>query len=658
MALMLFLLVLAEALPSSTPPRTRRLIRNRPPLIDSTLLRFLTAHEDSKRSKSDDNLPVDGMSSLTRKMARPADSKYDRESFVTDEVAWISQYERSNVAALLHSAGIDAALSAGMIVENMAVERAAQKRMRCFLKERDRELGLMGNDAIVRSDSSDPGDCLLDVCNFSRTDNMEQVIELLHQYGLSSKDVCEILIHSPGIAFMQPRREEGSLGNGGESLQCTLDRVFSRLLMGQSQPYELKLRKYDSRKVVRNTPGLLTVRGSHSATKMVQMLISLGVSSNSISRDKNALPVLLSREPAAVFRLVAFLSSDAVRMPVDKIGPLLRRTECQDLLNAIAPVPRLEQQRVHPSVMSARRSNPAASAVVAAQVRQAIINSVYRGMSETVQTLRHEIGTHDLGKVIAAFPSVLLLDATRQILPTAHYLMNELGICKDDLPSVLQLYPALLRLDVEQMRNVVSYLVSLEVSEENLGSIFRSFPVLLTLDIEHDMEPVVAFLRSMGISNVGRFISRLPPVLCYSVERELRPKYEFLTTVCTDARFEVSKFPAFFSYPLERVIKTRYEYLRDVKRIPTPLLSLDHVLSSGDKDFAVRVARDPDGSSYARFVDERRKMLAISAGTKQTSGTPSFAEAHAPAKSSPKNETTVADSSHIQFPPSIAVIPT
>jgi hypothetical protein len=135
------------------------------------------------------------------------------------------------------------------------------------------------------------------------------------------------------------------------------------------------------------------------------------------------------------------------------------------------------------------------------------INNVYRQMSNTAWTLRHEIGTKDLGKVIAAYPSVLLLDAETKILPTASYLMNDLGIWQDDLPRVLQLYPVLLGMDVEDMKKIVNYLLSLEVSQENLASIFRAFPSLFQLDIEKDMEPVIQFLRDIGITNVGRFIT-------------------------------------------------------------------------------------------------------------------------------------------------------
>jgi len=142
---------------------------------------------------------------------------------------------------------------------------------------------------------------------------------------------------------------------------------------------------------------------------------------------------------------------------------------------------------------------------------------------------------------------------------------------------------------------------------------------LLTLNVENDMGAVVDFLRTtVGISNLGRFVSRLPPILGYSVPNELEPKWEFLQSIVTDARFELSRFPAYFSYPLERV-KTRFQYLRQVKRLPRQLLSLDQVLRWGDKDFATKIARDVDnGVAFREFAQEckRKRQPTVGATNK------------------------------------------
>ena len=75
--------------------------------------------------------------------------------------------------------------------------------------------------------------------------------------------------------------------------------------------------------IIRSCPGLLTSRGSHSAEQVIELMTNLEVSHSSLARDKSYLPTLLSQSSSSLFRLVAFLNSDADRMTVDSICPLL-----------------------------------------------------------------------------------------------------------------------------------------------------------------------------------------------------------------------------------------------------------------------------------------------------------------------------------------------
>jgi len=354
------------------------------------------------------------------------------------------------------------------------------------------------------------------------------------------------------------------------------------------------------------------VRGSKSAVQIMTIMSKLGVSELSVARNQAALPTLLSRSPSGMFRLVSFLSSSAIRMPFDQIGPLLRRKVSRELMDAVIPVPAsisaARQDAAEKSL--ALDDDPIAEAAFWSKTREERknrIDELYRNMTRTALTLRNEIGTTDLGKVISAYPSVLLLDVDRQILPVARYLMEELDIMEGDLASVLHLYPMLLGKDIIEMERVVGYLLSLGVQEDDLPSIFRAFPALLTMKIQ-DMQPVVEYLQSIGVEDVGVFVTRLPPVLGYSVEKELKPKWQFLKTVSMHAKFEIKKFPAYFSYPFERVIRTRYEYLA-YKGINRQLIPVDSILRFGDNDFATRVARDEDeGDTFRMFSKQRAQQ--------------------------------------------------
>jgi mTERF len=531
---------------------------------------------------------------------------------------WMGQFNRNRVAKVLMSTGegVDEQLAnhAGDCVQNHVLARIARRRVREFLKERDTMWEGLGNKTqSAASDSAEISRGVPKQLDYGFAD----VVDVLVENGLSAKDITTILTHTPSIALMRPKRmapdsspEQTILG--GETIEETVQRALSELLCTT-----LKLRRYDARKVLRSCPGLLTKRGSRSAYQVVAAMAKLGVSTSSIARDKQALPALLSRPPAALFRLIAFLSSDAIRMPLRQIGPLVRRNEALELLDAVAPVPQFEPMKDAATTIYEVNASMNSATVPDVKVlpafigksteeRKKLIDNTYDRMSTTAWTLRNEIGTVDLGKVIASYPGVLLLDAAEQVLPAAEYLMTELGIWEDDLPRVLQLYPNLLGTPTSQMKEVVAFILAQGVEKENLASIFRSFPALLTLDIESDMMPVVQFLQSIGVKNVGRFIARLPPILGYSVEQDLIPKWECVRSIYTFPTFELSKFPAFFSHPLDRV-NARLEYLRDAKGLPISLIAPDLVLRFGDNDFAVKVAGDGDGgAAYSEYLKKRQ----------------------------------------------------
>jgi mTERF len=450
---------------------------------------------------------------------------------------------------------------------------------------------------------------------------LEDTLQVMQDFGLSGKDISAILTHSPSLALMMPKtsflEQEGDSSDStmrtGETLEETLERSFHGLLLNT-----LGLRKYDARKVLRTCPGLLSVRGSKSAEQIMVMMSKLGVSEASVARDKASLPTLLSRSPAGLFRLASFLCSSSVRMPIDQVGPLLRRKQSRELMDAVIPIPATSVIETTDQNTGFDMENgvlsdddPIAEAAIWSRTREERkrnVEELYRNMTKTAFALRNEIGTEDLGRVISAYPNVLLLDVDRQILPVAEYLMEELGILKGDLARVLQLYPMLLGMEIAEMEVVVGYLLALGVEEEDLPSIFRAFPALLTMKPQ-DMQPVVDYLRSIGVEDIGTFVTRLPPVLGYSVEKELKPKWEFLKVVCMFASFEINKFPAYFSYPLERVIRTRYEYLSH-KGISRQLIPVDSVLRYGDKDFTAKVARDEDdGEMFRTFCTNRSKKV-------------------------------------------------
>jgi len=554
-----------------------------------------------------------------------------------DSLAWFTDYNSHNIASRLVAMDVPAeeAVEAGNVVQAYVMAKTARRRIRNYLRNRDSLwLSDVNNDDVEGADGGEfvvRRSATYRLTSFyeerspdlGKDCSIEGVVNVMSGKGLTGRDIAAVFMHTPSVSMA--RIGDGGDGVGGmegETLEDTLDRAYSDILLGS-----LKLRKYDARKVLRSCPGLLTKRGSKAAEEVMAILSSLNVTPNSLSRDKASIPTLLSRSPAAIFRLIAFLSGDGVRMPVDKIGSFIRRSQCVALLNRVAPLP---QQG-----MNGAGSNQVGSNDL--YVLHTLLNNVedgsdaeiektYRSMYKVATFLRDEVGIRDVGKLMMNNPDILITDIENRIIPLFDFLCDDVGIDEDDVPRLIEEFPTILLTELKDMKKVVEYLLSLNVSAESLPSIFQSFPSILTLDIKTRMMPVVEFLRSIGVTNLGRFITRLPPVMGYSVENELAPKWKFLTHVCEYARFEVVRFPAYFSYPLHKVIMNRYTYLRVIKGIPLKMirtLSVDQILRFGDDDFSRCVARDSNGELYREYVKSRRNNQMKRKGKKKVNHTTS-----------------------------------
>mmetsp|Transcript_13970 Transcript_13970/g.33875 ORF Transcript_13970/g.33875 Transcript_13970/m.33875 type:complete len:697 (+) Transcript_13970:278-2368(+) len=611
------------------------------PLVDSTLLRFLSSQkrrravllkDEDRRASVENAISVDAKNSATRGVevdlptftaenigleVAPAAASTTTDDLPSSKTLesqpWLSQYNAQRVALKLQALGVDnkAAIKAGQIVQDYILARVTRQRIRRFLQERDNlwesgysmPLDRNGMNAVISPSTAS---------NF----DIDGVIAVMTEYGLTGNDITAVFSHTPSVAIMRARTVEGAaeIDDINErrksfALEETLDKSFVGLLSET-----LKLRRYDARKVLRASPGLLTPKGAASAVQVVNLMVSLGSSTSSIARDKASLPTLLCRSPSLIFRLVAFLSSAQLKVPLGAIGPILRQKQSAEMLNAVAPVKRTLSLDAYGDIASKNLTSFPDSEIlgylkVDDTTRQQNIETSYRKMEAVADVLRGSAGIRDFRKILSSHPDAFFLNVTNIHLMT-HYLREDVGMAKDDIAKAIQTFPTLLEQDVTRVKDIVEFLLSIEVDEDSLPGIFRSFPATLMLDIEKNMIPVVSFLRGIGVRNIGRFVTRLPPVLGYSVDDDMKPKWDFLKEVCQFDYFEVVRFPAYFSYPLDRVIKMRYEYLRDCKGIPIELARVDDVLRFGDRDFATEIALDNDnGAAFTKFVEEHSGSL-------------------------------------------------
>lgn len=577
--------------------------RRASPAIDSDLLRFLSSTKSVTQLSDASEVSVNE-SEMDGIISKELDNSSENV-----QPSWMDQFHAENVARVLvnYDAGVDDALAAGFAVQNHAFERMRRRTINRFLQDRDELWAtyqqLNGAGIEYLEEPSKIMNCRREGNindGLPSMANLEKVVALLTESGCNGSDVAAIITHTPSIIMMRTNADNvissgtNELETVGESLEQTINRVVKDLLFTT-----LNMRKNEVRKVLRLCPRLLTVKGSHEAVQVITLLSSLGSSTKSIVRDKRFLINMLSRTPTSLFRLVAFLTSSSICMRVKDIGPFLRKPGCIELLDSLCPSKDYVRLRLgsDPELSLLSRS------AVDAKLRNEVDN-VYKNATATSNILRNELGIDYVSKLLPAYPGILLLDPETDIFPVTDFLHCDLGMSELDIPKVLQTFPTLLRTNIDQMEETVDYLIELEVKPSSLAKIFRAFPAILSFDTKTQMEPVVMFLRYIGVVNVGRFITLLPSILGYSVEEDLHPKWDYINKVCGFDYFDLVRFPAFFSYPLSR-IQSRYEYLR-WRGIQYRLTKLETVLCFGDNDFATDVVGDKDGGKLFReFVKKR-----------------------------------------------------
>jgi hypothetical protein len=205
-------------------------------------------------------------------------------------------------------------------------------------------------------------------------------------------------------------------------------------------------------------------------------------------------------------------------------------------------------------------------------------------------------------KVLSAFPKIMVLEGgAARIRQTVAFMSSDAELEEAEVTVCLERFPSLFGTQITDMKRVIAFLHEHEVvtaGDGSLPKVIKAFPYLLTLRVPA-MTRVVNYLKKIGVNNVGRFISRVPPLLSHNVEREIMPKWTLLKEQGVEV-YTLSRFPAYFSYPLSR-INDRYSYLNSLD-MQVKSLGIDKVLRGGDEDFVRTVAGGGDVADYHAFL--------------------------------------------------------
>ncbi|MCL7045670.1 hypothetical protein MKW94_030255 [Papaver nudicaule] len=185
-----------------------------------------------------------------------------------------------------------------------------------------------------------------------------------------------------------------------------------------------------------------------------------------------------------------------------------------------------------------------------------------------------DLGVPDarIGRIITAAPSLFSYSVEQSLKPTARYLVEEVGIKRNDLGKVVQLSPQILVQRIDNTWNTRFSFLSKELGapRECIVKMVKKHPQLLHYSIEDGILPRINFLRSIGMRNseIVKVLTSLTQVLSLSLEDNLRPKYLYLVNELRNEVKSLTKYPTYLSLSLDQRIRPRHRFLVSLKKAP------------------------------------------------------------------------------------------
>lgn len=249
--------------------------KSKAPLVDSTLLRFLSSQKNGAQAPTNASK---GQPKLKRALANAISEEEivievevppiaetslaaetdqtttrvaikDQSQKIIESQSWLSQYNAQKVALKLQAHGVDESTSfnTGKVVQDYVLARVTRRRIRKFLQERDASWEA-GNPLPLDKNGMQENMPLTTTSMY----NLDSVISVMLEYGLTGNDISAVLSHTPSVAMMRARQNTNHTENTaqtqadrkGFTLAEALNNAFVGLL-GNT----LKLRRYDARKV-------------------------------------------------------------------------------------------------------------------------------------------------------------------------------------------------------------------------------------------------------------------------------------------------------------------------------------------------------------------------------------------------------------------------
>ncbi|XP_065045134.1 transcription termination factor MTEF1, chloroplastic-like [Musa acuminata AAA Group] len=193
-------------------------------------------------------------------------------------------------------------------------------------------------------------------------------------------------------------------------------------------------------------------------------------------------------------------------------------------------------------------------------LRTASLDSVH---SVIAYLLSKGIHHKDLGRILGMCPRILTSSVRADLGPVFAFISRDLGVPDSGFRRVINKCPRLLASSVgDQLKPALDYLRRLGFTDTN--ALAYHDPVLLVSSVEKTLIPKLQYLVGLGMSReeaVG-MVLRCPGLFTFSIDRNFKPKYEYLIGQMGRSLQDLKDFPQYFAFSLEKRIKRRHQELR------------------------------------------------------------------------------------------------
>ncbi|KAL5977152.1 hypothetical protein ACLOJK_021494 [Asimina triloba] len=165
----------------------------------------------------------------------------------------------------------------------------------------------------------------------------------------------------------------------------------------------------------------------------------------------------------------------------------------------------------------------------------------------------------DMGRIFTMFPTILTSDIHHDLSPVFHFLSQDLHVPPTNYRKPINKCPRLLAASArDQLKPALIYLQRLGIT--NLEGLAYNVPIVLVSSVEGVLKPKLECLVGLGFPEeeaIGMVV-RCLEIFTYSVERNLKPKFEYYVGEMGGSLEGLRGFPHYFGFSLENRIKPRH----------------------------------------------------------------------------------------------------